>query len=446
MFNQKKEQKKMKKFWNLMLAALVIFGAVACTENQEENVPQAELKPVLSFVANIANDETRVDTVEENGVWKTVWSENETLIVYGDKKYTFTNQYSDDKSVFTCYEEGALDLIGQSVTIDNDYVNSKAGKQGAWIKNKEKIVSFDPTANITLEVKSSFFRFSSASDVTLTASTEIFVVDGALSKTVIIPAGTDKWVAFLPEANCEVTFKVKEMDFASVTKTFAEKKIYNIGFIGDPSDWEISNGTRFYTTETPDMFVAKNVKLGENKFCLHKVGDTAWGAGAKYGLATAGTKSENTAIGLFTANWAGDITISNATETAHDFYFDRANSRLYVMTVGKHPSTVAKPTNSNSYNIAGSMNNWGSNINGYKFTYSGDNVWHIVVEFKTNDQFKVQLNNGWDTSYGYDNIHGDVGKGLFSGTSDGNAKAKNNGTYEIWVIPSHNPQLYIIKR
>ena len=447
MFNQKKEQKKMKKFWNLMLAALVIFGAVACTENQEENVPQAELKPVLSFVANIANDETRVDTVEENGVWKTVWSENETLIVYGDKNYTFTNQYSDDKSVFTCYEEGALDLIGQSVTIDNDYVNSKAGKQGAWIKNKETIVSFDPTANITLEVKSSFFRFSSASDVTLTASTEIFVEDFALSKTVTIPAGTDNWVAFLPKPGCEVTFKVKEMDFASVNKTFAEKKIYNIGFIGDPSDWEISNGTRFFTTETADLFVAKNVKLTANNFCLHKVGDTAWGAGAKYGLVTGGTKTENTAIGLFSANWANDITISNATTTAHDIYFDRADSRLYVMTVGKTPAEATQPTHSNWYNIAGSMNNWGSYTAAQKFVYSGDNVWHLVIDFKANDQFKVQLKNGWSTSYGYSKIQGGVGKDLFNSPSDDNAKAKSAGTYEIWVIPSHtDAPLYIIKR
>ena len=434
----------MKKFWNLMLAALVIFGAVACTENQEENVPQAELKPVLSFVANIANDETRVDTVEENGVWKTVWSENETLIVYGDKSYTFTNKNSDDKSVFTCYEEGALDLIGQSVTIDNDYVNSKAGKQGAWIKNKEKIVSFDPTANITFEVKSSFFRFSSASDVTLTASTEIFVVDGALSKTVTIPAGTDNWVAFLPEANCTFSYSIDGVKCKEITKDFVAKKIYNLGFLGAPSEWEISDGTRFYTTETPDLFVAKNVKLTANKFCLHKVGDNAWGAGAKYGLVTAATKSVDTAIGLYSANWANDITISNATTTAHDIYFDRANSRLYVMTVGKHPSTVAEPTHSNWYNIAGSMNGWGNYTAAQKFVYSGDNVWHLVIDFKANDEFKVQLKNDWGTCYGHNNIQGGVGKDLSNGSD--NAKMKAAGTYEIWVIPSHNPQLYIIKR
>ena len=434
----------MKKFWNLMLAALVIFGAVACTENQEENIPEAKKEPVLSFVANIANDETRVDTVEENGVWKTVWSENETLIVYGNsEEYEFTLTDAEN-GVFSCYEDGVRELIGESVQIDNGYVDSMNGKQGAWIENKEEIVSFDPTANITLEVHSSFFRFSSASDVTLTASTEIFVVDGALSKTATIPAGTDNWVAFLPEANCKVTFTVKEMDFASVTKTFAEKKIYNIGFIGDPSDWEISDGTRFYTTETPDLFVAKNVKLSGNKFCLHKVGDTAWGAGAKYGLVTAATKSVDTAIGLYSANWAGDVTISNATTTAHDIYFDRAKSRLYVMTVGKTPAEVTEPTHSNWYNIAGSMNGWGNYTAAQKFVYSGDNVWHLVIDFKANDEFKVQLKNSWGTCYGHNNIQDNVGKSLSNGSD--NAKMNAAGTYEIWVLPTHEKQLYIIKR
>ncbi|MBR4952132.1 MAG: hypothetical protein IKY56_03960 [Alistipes sp.] len=435
----------MKKFWNLMLAALVIFGAVACTENQEENVPQAELKPVLSFVANIANDDTRVNTVEENGVWKTVWSANETLIVYGPgtEEYEFTLTDAEN-GVFSCYDEGVRDLIGEPVQIDNGYVNSKAGKQGAWIENKEEIVSFDPTANITLEVKSSFFRFSSASDVTLTASTEIFVEDGAISKTVTIPAGDDNWVAFLPNPNCTFSYSIDGVKCKEITKDFEAKKIYNLGFLGAPSDWEISDGTRFYTTETPDLFVAKNVKLTANNFCLHKVGDTAWGAGAKYGLVTAATKSVDTAIGLYSANWANDITISNATTTAHDIYFDRANSRLYVMTVGKHPSTVANPTHADFYNIAGSMNNWGTYTEAQKFVYSGDNVWHLVIDFKANDEFKVQKNNGWGTCYGHNNIQNNVGKSLSNGSD--NAKMKAAGTYEIWVIPSHNPQLYIIKR
>lgn len=214
----------------------------------------------------------------------------------------------------------------------------------------------------------------------------------------------------------------------------------------EKSGWEISDGTPFYLTQTEDLFVAYNVTLSANKFCLHKVGDTAWGAGAKYGLVTAGTKNENTAIGLYSANWAGDITIDNANTTAHDIYFDKANSRLYVLTVGKTPAEITAPTNATSYNIAGTMNNWGGNIEGYKFTYAGDDVWHIVVEFAKDAEFKVQTNNDWNKpNYGIGGIQDNVGKSLFSGSD--NAKVKAAGTYEIWVVPAHGgTPLYIIKK
>lgn len=211
------------------------------------------------------------------------------------------------------------------------------------------------------------------------------------------------------------------------------------------SEWEISDGTRFYETETADLFVIKNVKLTANNFCLHKVGDTGWGAGAKYGLVNAGTKQVDTAIGVYSANWAGDITISSAKTDAHDIYFDKANSRLYVLTVGKTPANIAAPTSTTSYNIAGSMNGWGS---GTKFNYAGDNVWHLVIELALNAEFKVQKNGSWNDgeNWGYAGIQSGVGKSLFS-DKNGNAKAKAKATYEIWVIPSHSDApLYIIKK
>lgn len=431
-----------------MLAALVIFGAVACTENQEENIPQEEQKAILSFVANIdVDDETRTVLEQVDGQWTTNWTGNDKLYVSvdGGTRYEFVNS-PENKEVFNCYTEGVEELRSQNVTIDNgaDFDSTK-GVNGGSLSG---VGSNFPYETVTLTVDNAFFRFSSQNEVTLTASADIFVEDGNTTNSVTIPANTDNWVAFLPDSG-EVTFsysiggeKCKE-----ITKNFEAKKIYNLGFLGAKSGWEISDGTRFYTTETPDLFVAKNVKLAGNKFCLHKVGDTAWGAGAKYGLVTAGTKSENTAIGLYSANWAGDITISNATTTAHDIYFDRANSRLYVMTVGTHPSTVSEPTNSNWYNIAGSMNGWGNYTAAQKFVYSGDNVWHLVIDFKANDEFKVQLKNNWDNpNYGHYQIQESVGRGLTSDSS-GNAKIKTAGTYEIWVIPDHGDvPLYIIKR
>ena len=264
----------MKKFWNLMLAALVIFGAVACTENQEEFVPQVEKEAVLSIVANIADD-TRVDLEQVNGVWETVWSENETLIVYANgEEYTFTNENSEDKSVFTCYDEGVLGALNQPVEIGNGYVDSKNGKNGAWIHTV--LDSFDPTANITLTVMSSFFRFTSDKDVTLTTSVDTFIVDGWPSKSVTLPAGEDIWVAFLPADNCTFSYSIDGVTIKEIKKNFERKKIYNLGtlvvsnaseygVVGSfqtPTTWDVAAPAKMtHVASDWNWVVAKNVEL-----------------------------------------------------------------------------------------------------------------------------------------------------------------------------------------
>ena len=71
----------MKKFWNLMLVALVVMGAAACTENNESVDTKVE---GLSFYAEISNDATRTDLQydEAKKVWNTVWEGNETIEVF----------------------------------------------------------------------------------------------------------------------------------------------------------------------------------------------------------------------------------------------------------------------------------------------------------------------------------------------------------------------------
>ena len=225
-----------------MLAALVIFGAVACTENQEENIPEAKKEPVLSFVANIANDDTRVDLEEvevevegeKKSVWNTVWSENETLYVSGpnDEKYTFTNKDSKDKNVFTCYDNGVLDLIGQQVVIDNNNigVDSRAEKAGAYLYGYQE---FDPTTTITLDVQSAFFHFTAAQEVTLEASECIFgdeniAQTGCYVNTITFSAG-EHWVAFVP-CECTFSYSIDGVKYKEIKeKQFEAKKIYNLG-------------------------------------------------------------------------------------------------------------------------------------------------------------------------------------------------------------------------
>ena len=150
----------MKKFWNLMLAALVVLGAVACTEKSEnlDSAPQQG----LSFEATIDLAETRTDVVfnEGTGKWDTVWTGDETLSVKsGWTVYDFKNS-AENKNRFVCTNDAAKDLVGKQVEIflthDADYntLNSKAGKAGGKIK--ATVESFNPAEDVNLQVESAF--------------------------------------------------------------------------------------------------------------------------------------------------------------------------------------------------------------------------------------------------------------------------------------------------
>ena len=84
----------MKKIWNLMLVALVMLGAAACTE-KDANVDANE-KAGFSFYAEVA-EATRA-TIEKDGEsWKTVWELGDKLYVNGDKVKKFTTKNTTSK-------------------------------------------------------------------------------------------------------------------------------------------------------------------------------------------------------------------------------------------------------------------------------------------------------------------------------------------------------------
>lgn len=428
----------MKKIFYILASAIVALGAVACDNQDVDNITPAG--EGLTIFATI-DDETRV-AFESNNAAAPKWEENEIINIEG---FDFTHQGNGQFICTTTGVENAL-CDGYEKTATAGTFDSTAGLKGSTWKAQSVITKEGTTLEFKLTTALLKFKAEKDETVTFKGSNNLF----SAASINITATGEEQFIAINP-VTATLSYEIDEVECNKKEgATFEVKKIYNLGTLYGPSDWEISDKTRFFKTATTDLFVAKNVKLAANNFCIHKVGDTAWGAGAKYGLVTAGTKSENTAIGLYSANWSGDITISNASTTAHDIYFDKANSRVYVMTVGKDIKTATIPTHSNWYNIAGTMNSWGSSLtDAQKFTYCGDNVWHLIIDFKANDEFKVQLKNGWSTCYGYNQIQSGVGRDLSNGSGDDNtnAKIKADGTYEIWVVPSHGDvPLYIIKK
>ncbi|MBR4029265.1 MAG: hypothetical protein IKJ08_06745 [Alistipes sp.] len=324
----------MKKFWNLMLAALVVLGAVACTETGENlDAPKG-----LSFEATIDLEETRADVVfnEDTGKWDTVWTGNETLTVKsGWTAYDFKNSV-DNKNRFVCTNDDVKSLVGKSVEIflthDADYntLNSKAGKAGGKIR--AEVESFDPAAGVNLQVESAFLRYSSTSEVTLNASAYIFDYNGNVQNTITLPAGEDVWVAVKTADNVTLSYSIDGEKCKEKVINIAAKKIYNLGelelekeveslfgVVGSFQGWDVANPV--VMMEKGGVAVARGVELyigDEFKFAKNKSWDVSYGGKDAVLSAEVGTEytlvAENSKNIKATKNGKFDIYFNTTTE------------------------------------------------------------------------------------------------------------------------------------
>ncbi|MBQ3234413.1 MAG: BACON domain-containing protein [Alistipes sp.] len=215
----------MKKFFSLMLVALVMLGVTACEQNVTIDTPKSE---GLSFYAEIAMTRANLEQGTDDGKWTTVWEGNETLYV---NEFAFTNTESEP-SKFTCTTEGVADLVGQDVTIKMD--NNSVPESGKGIMIEQSITAFDPTSTINLTAKNAFFRFTYTGDVTFTLSQPLFVVDGAEVDTITVTADGDTWVSVLP-GTADLSFVGSTNGETKTKENFniVAGKIYNLGTLTD---------------------------------------------------------------------------------------------------------------------------------------------------------------------------------------------------------------------
>lgn len=392
MFNPKRET-MMKKFWNLMLAAMVIFGAAACNDVDVEVVtPEAG----LSFEATIETNETRTDVVFNEGTkkWDTVWTGNETLsVVSGWSRYDFKNSV-ENKNHFVCTNDGVKNLVGNKVTIklthdtDGNTLNSKAGKAGGHIE--ATVDAFDPAEGVNLQVKSAFLRYSSDYEVTLDASAQIFDYNGQKHTTITLPAGEDVWVAIKTESDVTLSYTINGEKCKEKTLSLDAKKIYNLGELSLP--YEVSAYTlpgthnNWSTTATPmykvgDYCVAFGIEFtaSENKFKVLGANDN-WLGVDNYTIGTWMTLANNT----------GDIFVAAGT---YDIYFSESEYKLCVVAAGTE--VPAMPVF--SVGVVGLGGNWDVDKD---MTLEGDFYTLKGVAVAATDSFKLRISDAWAENYG----------------------------------------------
>ena len=258
----------MKKFWNLMLAALVIIGATACTENYEgvDKVQEAG----FSFYAEVVNDGTRayIDNEDGDKTWNTVWENGDKLIVKvaeaehgGGGSFQVEFECKDAaKGQFVSYDSNAAYLQGQNVTITTAGTHHSLEGKKAFYTNTT-INGFDNTKPIQLEAHTSFFRytFNGEGEVKLTLSADAFrAEDGTATKEVTVKgAKGENFIAFWPTGE-EVTlsYSVNGETIRTTTKAFVAGKVYNLGFLSYPSEYGVVGSFQGW-----DVAVGKPVKM-----------------------------------------------------------------------------------------------------------------------------------------------------------------------------------------
>lgn len=436
----------MKKFWNWMLVALVILGATACAETKESvNVKNGS--EGLSFYAEISNDATRADLVydEENKVWNTVWEGNETIAVKDANGaiFSFVNS-EEDKSKFTCMQDGVKKLEGQSVNISIAHPEqSKAGKGGVAVSLD--VDTFDTSKTIKLAATNSFLRYTynGAGKVEFELTYEggqafVYNEGQAYDSVVIDGVKGENFVSFnapAEGAEAELAYSINGVECKRKAINVFAGKIYNLGeltmpyetsaysVVGTHNDWA-AGVTPMYLIG--DYAVAYGVEFAgsENKFKI--LGNDKWLGAASLALNTWTNLAEDT----------DDMTIAAG---KYDIYFSEARTMLCVVEAGATVPELAEI----EWALAGDFNNWGNT------SMSKTEVANLFVakgvELTTGTAIKVKDAATWDTSFGGGISNLEANKWMTVYSNGANIVIAKSGVYDVYFQYGATAKLYLIE-
>jgi hypothetical protein len=446
----------MKKFFNLILAALVIIGAVACSKN-DQIVDQTQQGEGLSFYAKVVNDVTRayIDNADGDKTWNTVWEGDEVLVVesanppYVSYKFTCADK---ETGKFVCADAKVQELIGEPVTIMNedfDSPHSRSGKSAFLVWTN--IQSFSVDQPINLVSQTSFFRYTynGAGKVTLSLSLDAFReprvdVSGYDQVNQITFEGKgETFVPFWPgtgsaeisTTDATLSYSINGVKCKQTTiKNICWGKVYNLGTLADPvaTAYSVPGSHNGWTAgATPmyksgDLCVAYGVTFaGTGTFKI--LGNDKWyGAEVKVGEWVSASTESN------------DMTVDSGT---YDIYFSEARTMVCVVAAGSAVPEIPAIT----WALSGTFNSWGDLL--MQSTDTANLSVAKGVELAAGGEIKVKDSASWDTSFGrgVTYLAANSYMKVIQGSQD-NITIAQSGTYDVYFeYLGANSRLYLMK-
>lgn len=456
----------MKKIFNLILAALVIIGAAACTKS-DEIVDQTQQGEGLSFYAEIVNGDTRayIDDTDGDKTWNTIWEKDDQVSVRGaGKTYTFTY----DGAKFTCTQDGVESIIGETVTISPTvyhFADAKAGKRG-WSFNTA-ILTFTEGMNVEFEANTSYFRYTYNGDKPITFTVEDgytgqagtnFVVQGsdsysvAYNESITFDGGTgENFIAFYFGTNkyskgAKLSYSIDGVKCKETTIDLYVGKVYNLGTLTEPEP------------ELATVYLVPGVWASDNaRFAVYEIDTQAWtnmtAVEGQTGTYTAKVATSN--IILTRMNPANEVNSwDNKWNQTADLVVPTDDKNCYYITdwgtdasVGEwHELGYVPPVPSITWALAGDFNSWGNLI--MESTATANLFVAKGVELAAGSEFKVKDSTTWDTSFGrgVTYLAANSYMTVIQGGNDNNISIAQSGTYDVYFeYLGTNSHLYLMK-
>lgn len=440
-----------------MLAISVLFGVVACTNNEVNFYDNTD--EGFSFIASI--DHTRTDMVNNDGIWQTAWSGDDKLLVTSDKgDFTFTNSQEEPaRFVSTDVEASALrdatNIVITTLHENGSIVDSDAGTRGLSLRREYE--RFPECGKVSLGVQSAFLRLACDYDVTISAEAAIFSgINGSsnLETTITLKAGDDIWVAVAPCVEKTALTVISEEKEVLFVEELALKPcvIYNLGEIVPETTPEPEP-----TPESVDVYFVPNDEWRDSGAwfaaylwegneeldvkLLDEDGDGIYSVAIPKSMTNIIFCRMNPAYSEFAWNYVWKQTVDLKVGLAPNNYYyitGTDSGEWHSADYNPNPPT----TELSKWAVAGTFNEWGDEV---MFTTDEANIFVAQgLTLEKGAKFKIKGVGSWDVNYG-GGINNLMPNMWMTGVDSGkNIAIAKSGTYDIY-FDSQNAYIYLME-
>ena len=473
----------MKKFWNLMLVALVVMlGATACTETDER--VDAKQEAGLSFYATFGSEDTRayIDDADGDKTWTTIWEEGDTLVVTNTADNSSYKFVCTDAATgkFTCEDSAAATLVGKTVGISSDDdthpLDSRLGKKALYVWTTG--VEFTQDATIQLTSQTSFFRYTyeGEGDVTLkleqktSQGDDVYAFRDNKQFTNEITFSGIKGENFVPfwcgvdssviERDATLSYSIDGVKVKQTTiKNIGWGKVYNLGTLTDPepaakiylvpNDGWKADGAWFsaHFFNSTDGFA--DVKLTDED------GDGTYECSVPADMEKVLFCRMNPAFTEFAWNEEGatDENLHVWNQTSDEVIGVEPDNYYYILdwakgVWGNKDGYVAPEEPTLSWVLTGSYCSWSETGNAMTETATANLFVVEDVELATGTEIKVKASHTWDISYGGGITNLNANSWMKAYSNGSNIIVAKSGTYDVYFEYAEDAEyskLYLVE-